>query len=76
MNIGGKSDKIREQLRMKNEEDLKSSIRHNQHLKMIKVTDKKRFYNLVKSMVECEMKANEHLFVKECPKYEHLILLQ
>lgn len=69
-----KTDKNREQLRIEKEEDLKTLIRHTQHIKMIEVTDKKRFYNLVKSMVECEMKANEHLFVEECPKYKNLIL--
>jgi len=39
------------------------------------VTDKKCLYNRIKRMVECGMKANEHLFKEEpCPKYEHLFI--
>lgn len=70
----GKSDRIREeQLQIKNKGDLKSLNLHTQRMKMVEVTDKKRFYNQVKSMVEREMKANEHLFVEKCPQYGVLI---
>lgn len=59
----------KEQLRRNNEKDSKRLIKQYQLCKMVDKTDKKRFYNRVKSMVECEMKANEHLFVDKCPMY-------
>lgn len=66
----GDPDRLRkEQLRRNNEKDSKSLIKYYQLCKMVDKTDKKRFYNRVKSMVECEMKANEHLFVDKCPMY-------
>lgn len=60
-----------ETLRKKNEDDFKSLQRHNLLEEMIDVADKKYLYNRIKEMVECEMKANEHLYVEEeCPKYD------
>lgn len=61
-----------ERLRIQNENDFKSILREAQHKEMIDVADKKCLYNQIKRMVECGMKANEHLFIEEPPKYEHL----
>lgn len=36
------------------------------------MADKKYVYNQIKQMVNCEMKANEHLFIEECSKYVKL----
>jgi len=63
-----------ERLRVQNENDFKSMLREAQHKKLIEVSDKKCLYNQIKRMVECGMKANEHLFIEESPKYEHLFL--
>jgi len=57
-----------ESLRMKYEDDLKNLINHTVHKKMIDVADRKCLYNQIKNMVECGMKANEHLFLDECTK--------
>lgn len=63
-----------ETLRAKNEEDFKSLQRHNLLEEMIDVADKKYLYNRIKKMVECGMKANEHLFMdEECPEYTFLL---
>jgi len=61
-----------ERFRIQNENDFKSILREAQHKEMIDMSDKKCLYNQIKRMVECGMKANEHLFIEECPKYEHL----
>jgi len=59
-----------EKLRVKNENDFKSLMRYTQHNEMIQVADKKYLYNRIKKMVECGMKANEHLFTDEqFPKF-------
>ncbi|XP_022176736.1 golgin subfamily A member 6-like protein 6 isoform X2 [Myzus persicae] len=59
-----------ERLRIQNENDFKSILREAQHKEMIDVADKKCLYNQIKRMVECGMKANEHLFIEEPPKPE------
>ncbi|XP_026821430.1 golgin subfamily A member 6-like protein 6 [Rhopalosiphum maidis] len=60
-----------ERLRIQSENDFKNILREAQHKEMIDVTDKKCLYNRIKRMVECGMKANEHLFKEEpCPKPE------
>lgn len=70
MMFEGDPDRLhKEQLLRRNENDAKNLIKHYQLCKMVDKTDKKRFYNKVKSMVECEMKTNEHLFVDKCPTY-------
>lgn len=70
MMFDGDPDRLRkEHLRRNDEKDRKSLIKQYQLCKMVDKTDKKRFYNRVKSMVECEMKANEHLFVDKYPMY-------
>lgn len=51
-----------------NEGDFKSLIRHGWNKELIEVADKKCLHNRIKTMVECEMKANEHLFLEELPK--------
>lgn len=58
-----------ERLRIKYEDDFKSLVRHARQKEMIDVADKKCLHNQIKRMVECEMKANEHLFVEDCAKY-------
>lgn len=58
-----------ERLKIQNEDNFKSLIRHGQHKELMDVTDRKCLYNRIKGMVEREMKANEHLFVDEPPKY-------
>lgn len=63
-----------ERYKIETENMFKSISRHAQHIEMIDVADKKCFYNRVKRMVDDEMKANDHLFVEECPKYERLFL--
>jgi len=57
-----------ERLRVKYEDDFKNLIKHTVHKKMIDVADRKCLYNQIKNMVECRMKANEHLFLDECTK--------
>ncbi|XP_025207836.1 golgin subfamily A member 6-like protein 6 [Melanaphis sacchari] len=60
-----------ERLKIQNENDFKSILREAQHKEMIDASDKKCLYNQIKRMVECGMKANEHLFKEEpCPKPE------
>ncbi|KAL5236785.1 hypothetical protein ACI65C_004195 [Semiaphis heraclei] len=59
-----------ERLRVQNENDFKSMLREATHNEMIEVSDKKCLYNQIKRMVECGMKANEHLFIEESPKPE------
>lgn len=50
------------------EENLSSLSRQARHTELIGKADKKYLYNQIKKMVESEMKANEHLFLEECPK--------
>ncbi|XP_060857733.1 golgin subfamily A member 6-like protein 22 isoform X1 [Metopolophium dirhodum] len=59
-----------ERFRIQNENDFKNILREAQHKEMIDMSDKKCLYNQIKRMVECGMKANEHLFIEECPKPE------
>lgn len=59
----------KERFRMKQEDDFKSCIKHVVHKELIDVSDRKYFYNQVKRMVECGMKANEHLFLEKSTKY-------
>ncbi|CAI6375952.1 unnamed protein product [Macrosiphum euphorbiae] len=54
-----------ERFRIQNENDFKSILREAQHKEMIDMSDKKCLYNQIKRMVECGMKANEHLFIEE-----------
>ncbi|XP_050522163.1 trichohyalin-like isoform X2 [Daktulosphaira vitifoliae] len=54
-----------EKSRIQNEEDFKNLIRNAQHKKLIEVADRKCLYNQIKRMVECGMKANEHLFMEK-----------
>lgn len=58
-----------EKLRMEYKDDFKSLIRHALLKELIDVADKKCLYNKIKRMVECEMKANEHLFEEDSAKY-------
>jgi len=54
---------------VENENNFKSILREAQHKELIDVSDKKCLYNQIKRMVECGMKANEHLFKEEpCSK--------
>ncbi|CAH1730932.1 golgin subfamily A member 6-like protein 6 [Aphis gossypii] len=60
-----------ERSRVENENNFKNILREAQHKELIDVSDKKCLYNQIKRMVECGMKANEHLFKEEpCPKPE------
>ncbi|XP_050441410.1 protein BCAP-like [Adelges cooleyi] len=59
-----------ETYRIKNEEEFKSLMRHHQHKEMIEAADRKSIYNQIKRMVDCGMKANEHLLVEPCPTPE------
>lgn len=58
-----------EWLRIKNEDSIKNTIRQSVQNKCIDLADTKHLYNQIKRMVNCEMKANEHLFIEQCPKY-------
>lgn len=55
-----------EKARIQNEEDFKNLMRHAQNKELIEVADRKCLYNRIKRMVECGMKANEHLFTEQC----------
>uniref|UniRef100_A0A2S2QYS1 Uncharacterized protein n=1 Tax=Sipha flava TaxID=143950 RepID=A0A2S2QYS1_9HEMI len=59
-----------ERHQMGTEDHFKSIKRHTQHIQMIDMADKKCVYNLIKKMVDDEMKANEHLFIEDCPKQD------
>lgn len=61
---------------MQNENILKSIGSYDRNIKMIDAADKKHLYKRIKRMVDNEMKANEHLFVEECPKFVRLLLNQ
>jgi hypothetical protein len=63
-----------ERHQMGTEDHFKSIKRHTQHIQMIDMADKKCVYNLIKKMVDDEMKANEHLFIEDCPKYVRLLI--
>lgn len=58
-----------ERLGMIADDGYKSLARHGHNKEMIEVADRKCLYNRIKEMVECEMKASEHLFQEDCPKY-------
>jgi len=57
-----------EKLRMGEENDFKILTRHKQHKEIIEIADKKYVYNRIKKLVDCGMKANEHLFIEELSK--------
>lgn len=57
-----------ERLRTADEGEFKSLIRHGWNRELIEVADKKSLHNRIKTMVDREMKANEHLFREERQK--------
>lgn len=64
-----------DRLRIKNEEYAKNAIINAVHKELIDVADIKYLYNQIKQMVDCEMKAHEHLFIEECPKYVKIVFI-